>query len=349
MKHLHFLFLLIATVLLFLSTESAMAQRSYVVRKLMTADEVVSELNKNGLDISFNDLRAANPQKIRTQKTKLNAGTSLILPLSNTLYNQTYVIKPGGVVFWDDVSMGFLFYNHMEYNYKSSPKSAWSYGAFVDVKGGGFQLNDGSYNEPAINWQAGARVKLMRGSDYFGFNLGYGQNYLNTQLASSLKTKLFSHYLLGRVEFHAYGDRLLGQTNWFTDGSLYLEGKIPLKEDKLFWTKKPINLELLAEQATLGGELIVFDLPLSKEFILPFGVAGSFNQYNQDDLKFFYKIGLFVEPLRNQRQTGRIYFDYLGGITGIKYQRFSIGLELDFGLFLNKNETKKSLTNRRGR
>ncbi len=271
---------------------------------------------------------------------------------TSVYYDQNYLVEVSALKFWDKTLQGYLLGAHMEYLFRLSgkPGAGWSVGAFAEAQGGGLQSKNAQYNEPAVNWEAGGVLKLSKPGLQYRLSLGYGQNYLYGKFANGLTQTLFSHSLSGCLLFHPYADRLNPKSIWFNDASLYLSGKMPLKEDKSFWAEKPVNLELLPQKISLGGELTLIDVRLSQKFMVPLGLTASYNQYDLKNSKFYTELGAFIEPYWNNRPVGRIYFNYQAGATGTHFGRSVLGISFDFGCLLDKNEPKKSsTTNRRSK
>jgi len=329
-------FLLLFLVLA-LSVKTTTAQTStYFLNKDMTASELADKL---GIDLEL--LREANLTIIKGPSTKLKSGTVLYLPdIEYEYYQQDYLLIIGYTHAWNEGLNSSMFYGQVEYLPILELDLDWNLGAFVMVKGGGLQLTNGAYNEPSVGWQAGAKTRIKSPGIYYNFFLGYGQNNLSAQLATGFQQKLFSHYLLGGAEFHAFSNRFLDQSPWFNDARIYTEVRFPLKKDELFLSDKPVNLELLADQIRLGGDLTVFDWSLSDEILLPLGLAASASLYDLPDKKSFYTAGAYICPTWNKRPIGRFSFDYQSGVSNINFKRFVVSVVFDFGTFLDRNEAK---------
>jgi hypothetical protein len=265
-------------------------------------------------------------------------------------YGQKYTVRPGFATWFDENNRGYMFRINMEYYYQLNNArklgSGWVFGAFAEGSAGGLWAKDGSYNEPGSHWEAGGKVILKEPGLYYGLSIGYGQNFLSSQLSTGFKQKLFSDYIFGELEFHPYSNRQLVRNSiWFNDARLILGSRFCLREDKFFWPKKPINFDLLPQKIYLSGELSIIDWQFSKKFMMPIGIMAGYSQFDLDNSKYYSEVGCFFDGFYNQRNVARIFFCFQSGISGAHFSRYNFGLSIDFGTFLNENEPKISNVN----
>jgi len=334
-KLLNFVLLFLA---LALTMEIALAQTAtYVLEKDMTAEELADKL---GVDPEV--LRELNTDIIKGPSTKLFSGMAVYLPdIDYEYYQEDYRLIIGYSQAWNKEESSSMFYGKGEYLPLFIASDDWDLGLAATVKAGGLKLNNQTYNEPGMGWEALliARIKQPGGS-FYDFWFSYGQNNLFTELATGLQQMLFGHFWALGGEFHPFSNRFLNQSPWFNDASLYAEVRFPLKQGKLFWDKKPINTELLSDEWKIKGEVTVFDWSLSDEIMLPMGLVGSASVYDFPGKKSFWTAGIFVEPVLNRRPIGQIGFRYESGVSNVSFNRFVIIFEFDFGTFLDRNEPK---------
>jgi hypothetical protein len=325
-------------LMLALAVEIATAQTStYILEKDITAEELADKL---GIDSEV--LRELNADIIKGPSTRLLSGTAVYLPdIDYEFYQEDYRLIIGYSKAWNKEENFSMFYGQAEYLPILELDDDWDLGLAATVKGGGLKLNDGLYNEPGMGWEGFLKTRIRQpGGSFYDFWFSYGQNNLFAELATGLQQRLFSHYWALGAEFHPFSNRFLNQSPWFNDASLYAEVRFPLKQDKLFWDKKPVNPELLSDEWKIKGEVTVFDWSLSDEIMLPMGLVGSASVYDFPGKKSFWAAGVFVEPVLNKRPIGRIGFRYESGVSNISFNRFVINFEFDFGTFLDRNEPK---------
>jgi hypothetical protein len=335
MKHLQLFYCFLLLVLLALLVEPARAQ-TYVMPKDMTAGVTAKYLG-----IPFTELKKANPKMIKNSASKLKEGIRINLPkIYYEFYGEKYAIKAGYTYFFDKELFGSLLKGKAEYWFPINKNSGLDMGIFADVQGGFMRLKDGSYNEPGVHWGAGLEARLKKPGIFYEVMVGYFQDYLTANMSTGYSQRLFKHGISFGLEFHPYRNRFLNQSRWFNDAKLYLAGKIAIRDDTLFWLDKPINMELLAQQASLGGEVTVFDWSLSKALLLPIGVGGEVSQYDwlHKKSKFFQTSQVFMEILWNKQAVGRISAKYRSGVSGKDFNEFVIEASFGYSSILSKNE-----------
>lgn len=268
-----------------------------------------------------------------------------------TAQTADYQIDIGGALFDGQSERGFAVGGSLAY--VSAAYNHWQFGGFVDFSGGGMALKNGLYKEPGINWQFGAKTRRLISNDnaYWEFGVGYGQNYLDGQLATGFSKRLFSHYLMIEFEFRSSAGRWallnnrLNAGQWLNDASLFLSARWPLQEDKIFWQDRPVNFFAAPQIIAIGSEVSVIDAVISNKILLPIGLLGSFNQYDHKNLKFFYGLGLFTDLFYEQSRLARVQFDYQAGVSGVNFYRYGLGLKLDLGFFTKKNLSGQTRNN----
>ena len=275
-------------------------------------------------------------QRSRTGSKRANNKTPV---LSNFEFSSPVGYKK----FWDKKSQGFSVYSDVDAIAYLSPTIGL--GVFGYLAGGGGQFNDGYYREPSFNWSAGVKGKLRTKTSFYSIGFGYGQISRQGEIASGFKDVVFSDFVMGKVEYSAYGRRLARET-WLPSAGIFLEGKIALKKETTAWSESYfISHELFPEMVKLAGDLALIDLRI-KDLNISWGLNGAVNLYDYKKPKVFYEVGTFLNSSHTNNNVAKVYFAYQNGITGIKgVNRMILGGSLDISFLFKINQTNTTQTN----